>query len=220
MPLTFQESKNLMVKMFRLALAASERRSEDAVRSFSDIVDSTFTSHRVEPRVFPFQATYHTGQSKRDDDAVSTISGTSSNDMPPLGPLATASPVYDYFGVSALPHDEEVKLVISEDDAPIQSAVVAEEKPEDKEDDDEVEGEDEEEVEEDDDEVEEEDEIEEEVEEEEVEEEEQELELVPVRIKKVTYWKDELSGDIYQYLPDDECGDKVGTYVDGKPVFD
>lgn len=58
----------------------------------------------------------------------------------------------------------------------------------------------------------------EEAEEEEVE--EVELELEPVRIKKVIYWKDSNSGDIYACLPDDEVGDKVGQYVDGKPVFD
>ena len=57
------------------------------------------------------------------------------------------------------------------------------------------------------------------VDEEVVDEEADELELVPVRIKKVTYWKDEKSGDIYEYLPGDECGEKVGTYVEGKAVF-
>jgi hypothetical protein len=52
-------------------------------------------------------------------------------------------------------------------------------------------------------------------------EEEVELDLEPVRIKKVMYWKDVNSGDIYTYIPEDEgVGDKVGTYVDGKPVFD
>ena len=51
--------------------------------------------------------------------------------------------------------------------------------------------------------------------------EEVELDLEPVRIKKVMYWKDVNSGDIYTYIPEDEgVGDKVGTYVDGKPVFD
>ena len=47
-----------------------------------------------------------------------------------------------------------------------------------------------------------------------------ELDLEPVRIKKVIYWKDVNSGDIYESLPDDEVGDKVGQYVDGKPVFE
>ena len=64
-------------------------------------------------------------------------------------------------------------------------------------------------------------EAEEEAEEEaEAEAEEVELNLEPVRIKKVIYWKDTDSGDLYAYLPDDEVGDKVGSYVDGKPVFD
>jgi len=64
----------------------------------------------------------------------------------------------------------------------------------------------------------------EEEEEEEVEEAEEEevleLDLEPVRIKKVIYWKDINSGDIYESLPDDEVGEKVGQYVDGKPVFE
>lgn len=50
--------------------------------------------------------------------------------------------------------------------------------------------------------------------------EEVELNLEPVRIKKVIYWKDTDSGDLYAYLPEDEVGDKVGSYVNGKPVFD
>lgn len=50
--------------------------------------------------------------------------------------------------------------------------------------------------------------------------EEIELNLEPVRIKKVIYWKDSDSGDLYAYLPEDEVGDKVGSYVNGKPVFD
>jgi len=199
-----------MVKMFRLALAASERRSEDAVRTFSDIVESTFSSQNNNyhaPHVFPFQATYRTGN--QDDDRVSTISKTSSNDMPPLVPLDAKGNVgYDYFGLDKPVEEEGVKLVISETEK--------EEEAEDEEVEEEVEAEAE-------DEEAEAEVAEEEVEEEEEEvevEEEEELQLVPVRIKKVTYWKDELSGDIYQYLPDDECGDKVGTYVDGKAVFD
>ena len=67
-----------------------------------------------------------------------------------------------------------------------------------------------------------EDEVEEEAEEEASEEDDEavELNLEPVRIKKVIYWKDTDSGDLYAYLPDDEVGDKVGAYVNGKPVFD
>jgi hypothetical protein len=61
---------------------------------------------------------------------------------------------------------------------------------------------------------------EEEAEEVEAEEEEIALDLEPVRIRKVIYWKDTASGDLYQYLPDDEVGDKVGSYVNGVPVFE
>ena len=60
----------------------------------------------------------------------------------------------------------------------------------------------------------------EEEEEEEAPADEVELDLEPVRIRKVIYWKDKESGDLYQYLPDDEVGDKVGSYVNGVPVFE
>jgi len=176
-----------------MALATAERRSEDAVSAFSDIVNSTFQAPT---------AVTHTIYHNRDDDSMSSISMTSSDDLPPLVPINT--PVYDYFGVSA--QDDGVKLIITEDEKPVvekqsghddKKAGVNEEEEVDETEEEEVE----------------------EVEEQSEEEEEQELELVPVRIKKVTYWKDETTGDIYQYLPDDECGDKVGMYVDGKAVF-
>jgi hypothetical protein len=66
---------------------------------------------------------------------------------------------------------------------------------------------------------EEEEEVAEEEEEEVAEEEEVELDLEPVRIKKTIYWKDVNSGDIYDMLPEDEVGDRVGKYIDGKPIF-
>lgn len=207
-----------MVKMFRLALAASERRSEDAVRTFSDIVDSTFTGPTANyhhPHVYPFQATYRAGN--RDEDGVSTISESSSNNMPPLVPLdAKVDAGNDYFGLDKVVDNDGVKLVISETEQPLEANHPVNTKIHEVEGDADVE---ETEVEED---AEDEEEEEEEAEEEEAEDEEEEteLQLVPVRIKKVTYWKDEISGDIYQYLPDDECGDKVGTYVYGKAVFD
>jgi translation initiation factor IF-2 len=54
---------------------------------------------------------------------------------------------------------------------------------------------------------------------EEVEEEEVALNLEPVRIRKIIYWKDVDSGDLYQYLPDDEVGERVGGYINGIPVI-
>ena len=44
--------------------------------------------------------------------------------------------------------------------------------------------------------------------------------LEVVRIRKVLYWKDTETGDLYAYMPEDEVGDKVGKIVDGKAVFD
>jgi hypothetical protein len=45
------------------------------------------------------------------------------------------------------------------------------------------------------------------------EEEEIELNLEPVRIKKILYWKDSDNGDLYTYLPNDEVGDKIGALI-------
>lgn len=232
MPLNMHESKKLIVGMFRLALAASERRSEDAVKAFSEILDTTIVDS---PQQKPW--TCHPYQPSRFDiDAASSVSDSSS--MPELVPLST---VHNYLRTMNVQQEQEqaddaVKLVISEteeqkpldsnhpvntriDSASNTTVVLAapEQKEEEAEDDEEAEEEAE-----DDDEVEEEQEedVEEgETEEEEQEEENEELQLIPVRIKKVTYWKDELTGDIYQYLPNDECGHKVGTYIDDKPVF-
>lgn len=43
--------------------------------------------------------------------------------------------------------------------------------------------------------------------------------LEVVRIKKVLYWKDSETGDLYVYMPEDEVGDKIGRVVDGKAVM-
>jgi len=220
------ESKKLIVGMFRMALAASERRSEDAVKAFSDILDTTIVDQQQKPwSCPPYQ------QSRFDIDAASSVSNASS--MPELVPLSTVHNYLRTMNVKQQQEDDAVKLVISETEqeqsqeqsqaqaldsnhplntrigSTLNTTTVQEQEQEVE--DDEVEEEAEEEEEE---------EVEEEAEEEEeVEEEEEELQLVPVRIKKVTYWKDELTEDIYQYLPNDECGHKVGTYIDGKPVF-
>jgi len=224
MPLNMNESKKLIVGMFRMALAASERRSEDAVKAFSDILDTTIVEQQQKPwSCPPYQ------QSRFDIDAASSVSDASS--MPELVPLST---VHDYLrtmNVKQQQDDDAVKLVISETEEgqeqqqaqaldsnhPVNTRIgstsntttVQEKEVED----------DEQEEEDDDDEEEEEEEAEEEEEDDDEEEEGEELQLIPVRIKKVTYWKDELTGDIYQYLPNDECGHKVGTYIDDKPVF-
>lgn len=204
MPLTKNESKKILLNAFRLALAVSEKRTEDATVAYSNILDS----------------------------ALSQASDSDDDDMPPL--ISLGKP------------ESNIKLVISEieqqqqtqhhDQAPYvfanQSATddyedepMVETLGQDKSD-----TEEESTVEEEEEEIEvtvvnaEEEEVEESVvdaeEEDEAEEEVEELELEPVRIKKVIYWKDSKSGDIYVSLPEDEVGDKVGRYVDGKPVFD
>ena len=231
MPLSIKESKELLVKIFRLTLATAERRPEDAVTAFSDILDSAIECPAVEcPAV-------------ECCNNISEISHHDSmyDDMPALVPIQRSfAPSFNPFT------DDEVKLVISEEPVAAKplsvdynvadgtrvvyaSAAAVETQEEeaaaaaDEEQEEEAAAADEEQEEAAEEEEEEEEAADEEQEEEAGEEQEEdageELQLVPVRIKKVTYWKDELTGDIYQYLPDDECGDKVGTYVDGKPVF-
>ena len=184
--------------------------------------------------------------SKYVDDELSTIDGDdgdSYDDMPPLVPFTETYtiPVTAPAPATATAQTAPIELVISEvaNDGPgdtlfenitkgTKLKVEEEEAVEDEEaeDEDDVaeEAEDEDDVAEEAAEDEEaEDEVDEdEVEEDEVEEEEEvvELDLEPVRIKKIIYWKDVNSGDIYESLPDDEVGDKVGQYVDGKPVFE
>lgn len=222
MPLNMHESKKLIVGMFRLALAASERRSEDAVKAFSEILDTTIVDS---PQQKPW--TCHPYQPSRFDiDAASSVSDSSS--MPELVPLSTVHNYLRTMNVQQDQADDTVKLVISEteeqkpldsnhpvntriDSASNTTTVLS--APEQKEEEAEDDEEQEEEAEDDEEQEEEED------EEEQEDVEEEELQLIPVRIKKVTYWKDELTGDIYQYLPNDECGHKVGTYIDDKPVF-
>ena len=247
MPFTTNE-RELLLGIFRLTMAVSAHRVDDASREFSNLLTTYEEQIRNLTTVEPHC----------NDDQISTISDCSTHaSMPSLvriyNPTQTPS-VTDSVGFKP---PTEVELIITEpvsvqvevpkrvtrENAVIESQEQEQEQEqsqaESAEEEEEVEAEEEEEeVEEEEveeEEVEEEEveaeEVEaekvkkEEVEEEEVEEEEveeeggEELELVPVRIKKVTYWKDEKSGDIYEYLPGDDWGEKVGTYVDGKPTF-
>jgi len=198
MPLNPAETKAMLIQLFRLTLAVKEQRTEDAVRAFTTILDSS-----LEPVAVPALVGVDINDvaSEAEGDVQLIISETA---PPPLNPVAEplvhrsfpVNTVGSAFGdkseLSSISGDEagEDVSVINEDEASVaEMASVAEADAE--EEGEEVEAE-----------------------------EEVDLELEPVRIKKVMYWKDVNSGDIYTYLPEDEgVGDKVGTYVDGKPVF-
>jgi hypothetical protein len=171
--------------------------------------------------------------SKYVDDDISTIYGEDDDDscadMPPLVPFnyEPAVPPIE-LRISEIKGDLPAGGLFEEITKPTTVPVVSVE-----EEDDELVEEEEEVAEEEEDEVAEEEEEEEEevadeeeeegvdvkAKEDEEEEEVLELDLEPVRIKKTIYWKDVNSGDIYEMLPEDEVGDIVGKYVDGKPVF-
>ena len=209
MPLTTNETKALLVQMFRLTLATAQQRHEDAVAAFSSILDSALTQR---PDLNTCCAD------------ISSINGDSDDEMPPLVPLATPvqliisetaqSPVVASASSAFTPIAQNVVGSAFNMGPQDIASVASDSEPEVEEASD---------MEEDEDEAasgSEAGEAEEEAEAEEAEE-EVELDLEPVRIKKVMYWKDVNSGDIYTYIPEDEgVGDKVGTYVDGKPVFD
>jgi len=222
MPLNPTETKAMLIQLFRLTLAVKEQRTEDAVRAFTTLLDSS-----LEPVAVPAVAGTDINDvaSEAGGDVQLIISETVA--PPPIvvpEPLIHRSfqvnTVGSAFGdkseLSSISGDEAGEAVsiadnMSEDEATEEAVDEA------------VETEDvDEAADEDVEEAADVDEAEEAVETEDVEDvdEEVDLELEPVRIKKVMYWKDINSGDIYTYLPEDEgVGDKVGTYVDGKPVF-
>ena len=225
MPLNPTETKAMLIQLFRLTLAVKEQRTEDAVRAFTTILDSS-----LEPVAVPAVAGTDINDvaSEGGGDVQLIISETVA--PPPIvvpEPLIHRSfqvnTVGSAFGdkseLSSISGDEAGEAVsiadnLSEDDATEEAVDEAEEAVETEDVDEAEEAVETEDV----------DEAEEAVETEDVEDEdvdeEVDLELEPVRIKKVMYWKDINSGDIYTYLPEDEgVGDKVGTYVDGKPVF-
>jgi hypothetical protein len=229
------EMRMLLIRVVKMMLATAERRSDDAIKAFTEILDSAAPAEE-QARTVPWSS-FNVRSSCNDDDS------DIFDDLPALIPIsrlptATTAPTASAPTAAAPAVDEgNVDLVISEEScvsaatapAPaktvqaVQTIVMNVCTPAEEEEaaTDEEEKEEEAVEEEEQEEEEQEQEAADEEEEQEQEEaaDEQELDLVPVRIKKVTYWKDELTGDIYQYIADDECGDKVGTYVDGKPVF-
>ena len=205
MPLNPAETKAMLIQLFRLTLAVKEQRTEDAVRAFTTILDSS-----LEPVAVPAVAGADINDvaSEADGDVQLIISETA----PPPAPIAVAEPlVHRSFQLntvgSAFDNKSELSSISGDEaDEDVSVAEMVEPGAEEAESDAE-EGEESG--------LEEGSCLEEESGAEEV-----DLELEPVRIKKLMYWKDVNSGDIYTYLPEDEgVGDKVGTYVDGKPVF-
>jgi hypothetical protein len=199
MPLNPTETKAMLIQLFRLTLAVKEQRTEDAVRAFTTILDSS-----LEPVAVPAVAGTDINDvaSEAGGDVQLIISETVA---PP--PIVVPEPlIHRSFQVNTVGSafgDKSELSSISGDEAG-EAVSIADNMSEDEATEEAV------------------DEAEEAVETEDVEDvdEEVDLELEPVRIKKVMYWKDINSGDIYTYLPEDEgVGDKVGTYVDGKPVF-
>jgi hypothetical protein len=216
MPLTKNESKKILLNAFRLALAVSEKRTEDATVAYSNILDSALAQGAEDDDDMPPLISL----GKPDSNIKLVISEIEQqqrdqekkqqhNDHVPFAfPSAVVSPpdadaddYEDEAMVEALGQDksdteeeeetEEVEDSVVDEAEEAEESVVDGDKAEEEEDEDE-----------------------------EAEEDVEELELEPVRIKKVIYWKDSKSGDIYVCLPEDEVGDKVGRYVDGKPVFD
>jgi len=245
------EMRMLLIRVVKMMLATAERRSDDAIKAFTEILDSAASAPQEQEqkqaaRTVPWSS-FNVKSGCTDDDS------DIFDDLPALIPISRL-PTAASASASTV-DDGNVDLVISEESCvsaatavpaltktvqavqtivmnvctPAEEEAAAEEEEEqeaaEEEEEQEAAAEEEQEAAAADEEEqeaaadEEEQEADEEEEQEAAEEEEQELDLVPVRIKKVTYWKDELTGDIYQYIADDECGDKVGTYVDGKPVF-
>jgi flagellar biosynthesis GTPase FlhF len=241
-------NRELLVQVFRVAVASAAGKIDEAVEAFRrfvytekgvddniSVISGTPDDYTELPSLVPVTQPpefWHQFM-KSSMAAAPPAPAEDDNEMPPLISLATLSAVS-----AGAQQTQHIDLVISETEqepaqipqrTPSVSSSVGENEVGDEEEeaDDEAEEEEvdeEEEAEEEEAEEEEAEEAEatdaEEEAEEEAEAEEVELNLEPVRIKKVIYWKDTDSGDLYAYLPDDEVGDKVGSYVDGKPVFD
>jgi len=237
MPLSTQEVKNLLKEVFRLVIALNKDDQTQALSAFSSILDTALVEtdeyadmpplvaavkkearydmpdlESVNEHVTPANWKLPTASAQPDDDVRLIITETEQ----PKEELSVIDP--DDEGVEAvalnddgIPEEEEagVEAVALNDDGIPEEEEAGEEPGE------EEEAEEEEEAGEEEAEAGEEEDVEEDVEEEAV-----ELDLEPVRIRKVIYWKDAATGDLYQYLPDDEVGDKVGSYVNGVPMFE
>ena len=244
MPLSVAETKELLIQLFRLTLASSEKRTEDSVQAFTNILDVTLPSSNTvgkneEPmnsmcnpsqidliiselnapvECSPIKATdssitdlydkYSEEDNESDDDDLVSEPDTEASSSVEVVEVGVTEVDITEVGAS-VEFDKEVEVAevgvtevgvtevgvtevgVTEVDASVES-------------DKEVE-------------------VAEAVSETDSskdEEEEEALEVEPVRIRKIIYWKDINTGYIYTYLPDDEVGEKVGAYVGGKPEFD
>ena len=210
MPLNTSETKALLLNVFRLTLAVSEKRESDAINTFSNILDGIIVQN-IDNAVLDISSIANEENNHVDEINLVIQEDTDGDNKP----LTTETSFHPLISKKGEKNGMEEELVVEDE----QHNLVEEE--EEEEEDLEEEEEDLEEEEEDLEEVieEEEEELEEVIEEEEEEEEEVELNLEPVRIKKTLYWKDLDNGDLYTYLPDDEVGDLIGAYKDGKIIF-
>ena len=207
MPLSTQEVKNLLKEVFRLVIALNKDDQTQALSAFSSILDTALVETDEYADMPPLVAAVKRGGEYSMPDLESVNEHVASANWK----LSTAH------ASSTSPAEDDVRLIITETEQPKEELSVIDPDEgveaialnDDGEPEEEEEDAAEEEV------------AEEEVAEEEVAEEEAvELDLEPVRIRKVIYWKDAATGDLYQYLPDDEVGDKVGSYVNGVPQFE
>ena len=207
MPLSTQEVKNLLKEVFRLVIALNKDDQTQALSAFSSILDTALVETDEYADMPPLVAEVKRGGEYSMPDLESVNEHVASANWK----LSTAH------ASSTSPAEDDVRLIITETEQPKEELSVIDPDEgveaialnDDGEPEEEEEDAAEEEV------------AEEEVAEEEVAEEEAvELDLEPVRIRKVIYWKDAATGDLYQYLPDDEVGDKVGSYVNGVPQFE
>ena len=203
MPLNTSETKALLLNVFRLTLAVSEKRESDAINTFSNILDGIIVQN-IDNAVLDISSIANEENNHVDEINLVIQEDTDGDNKP----LTTETSFHPLISKKGEKNGMEEELVVEDE----QHNLVEEE--EEEEEDLEEEEEDLEEVIE-----EEEEELEEVIEEEEEEEEEVELNLEPVRIKKTLYWKDLDNGDLYTYLPDDEVGDLIGAYKDGKIIF-
>jgi hypothetical protein len=236
MPLTVNESKDVIIKMFRLVLAVSSKNDGEANKAFESIVNTimvdeepaaawrqaplapviehrrTFVTPtsdgvdlviREEPVAQEATLSRHEPTLSRHEPAL-TINTPRSYDYPRAQPATPCSDVEvdeleaDEIGVEAVELNDAGEAEEEEEGSAEAEEVEEEEGSAEAEEVEEEEGS---------------------AEAEEVEEEEVALNLEPVRIRKIIYWKDVDSGDLYQYLPDDEVGERVGGYINGIPVI-